>query len=98
LGRKRPTAASTADTTANTNNSNTNHDSTAGDGNFSVNGTAEQNGGMVKIVESCLHFEIPISVCQYISAQSDRLKGEGVGEKQSASRFVGHISVATLIE
>ncbi|XP_069693584.1 serine-rich adhesin for platelets-like isoform X1 [Periplaneta americana] len=47
LGRKRPTAAPTADTTANVNNSNTNPENTAADvanGNLNVNGTADQNG------------------------------------------------------
>ncbi|XP_021922932.1 uncharacterized protein LOC110831348 isoform X2 [Zootermopsis nevadensis] len=47
LGRKRPTATSAAETTANVNNSNTNHDYSAPDvanGNFNANATAEQNG------------------------------------------------------
>ncbi|XP_023722822.1 uncharacterized protein LOC111872850 isoform X2 [Cryptotermes secundus] len=47
LGRKRPTAAPTVDTTANVNNSNTNPEITAADvanGNFNVNGTYEQDG------------------------------------------------------
>jgi hypothetical protein len=55
LGRKRSTATPTADTTANVHSSNTNLGNTAADvanGNFSVNGTAEQNGG--GFVKPCL--------------------------------------------
>ena len=50
LGRKRPTAAPSADSTANANSS-FNPDNTAADianGNYSVNGTAEQSEGKVK--------------------------------------------------
>lgn len=46
LGRKRPTAATTADSTANVKSSSINPDNTAADianGNYSVNGTAEQS-------------------------------------------------------
>jgi len=53
LGRKRPTAAPTADSTANVNNSSSgiNPDNTAADianGNYTVNGTIEQGEGKVK--------------------------------------------------
>ena len=54
LGRKRPTAAPTADSTANVNSSNSgiNPDNMAADianGNYSVNGTVEQIEGKVKV-------------------------------------------------
>jgi hypothetical protein len=52
LGRKRPTAPSTADSTASVNSSSINPDTTAADianGNYSVNGTAEQSEGKVKL-------------------------------------------------
>ena len=51
LGRKRPTAAPTADSTANVNSSSINPDNTAADianGNYNVNGNAEQGEGKVK--------------------------------------------------
>ena len=52
LGRKRPTAAPTADSTANVNSSSgINPDNMAADianGNYSVNGTAEQGEGKVQ--------------------------------------------------
>jgi hypothetical protein len=54
LGRKRPTAAPTADSTANVKSSSINPDNTAADianGNYSVNGTAEQSEG-----KSCQHW------------------------------------------
>jgi hypothetical protein len=53
LGRKRPTPAPTADSTANVNNSSSgiNPDNMAADianGNYTVNGTVEQGEGKVK--------------------------------------------------
>jgi hypothetical protein len=56
LGRKRPTAAPIADTTANVNISNLNPEFTAADvanGNFSVNETYEQDGGKVETIDAC---------------------------------------------
>ena len=54
LGRKRPTAAPTADSTANVNSSSgINPDNTAADianGNYTVNGTIEQGEGKVKFL------------------------------------------------
>jgi hypothetical protein len=69
LGRKRPTATPTADTTANVNSSSTNPEITAADvanGNFNVNGTYEQDGGRANIVVAC---RTPKSrcVCQYFT-------------------------------
>jgi len=68
LGRKRPTAAPTADSTANVNSSSgINPDNTAADianGNYNVNGTAEQGEGKIKFSKlektkmiSCLSWE-----------------------------------------
>lgn len=84
LGRKRPTAAATANTTAQVNSSNTNPEISAADvanGNFNVNGTYEQDGGRVEIVDAC---RTPKS--KYICQQFKRgLSWNGYGRRKQRS-------------
>jgi hypothetical protein len=65
LGRKRPIAAPTADTTASVNVSNLNPEFTAADaanGNLSVNETYEQDGGKVETMDTC---RTPNCICNW---------------------------------